>query len=123
MGVRAQTRAPRPALPDSVLARRYLQGDRQAFEVLVQRYSGPLFTFICGFVGEYDAACDILQQDLLQLYLSLPKLRTGEPLPGCIAAQARHPFLGVGERDRGGGIAPLGDPAGPEFAAGGSGRT
>src|SRR5258708_3374499 len=80
MEVRERTRTPRPAMPDSVLAQHYLAGDQQAFEVLVQRYSGPLLTFIRRFVGEYDAACDILQQVLLQFYLSLPKLRTGEPL-------------------------------------------
>src|SRR5215470_15017592 len=100
MGVRAQTRAPRPALPDSVLARRYLQGDRQAFEVLVQRYSGPLFTFICGFVGEYDAACDVLQQVLFQLYLSLPKLHTSEPLKAWLYQVARNRCLDALRRKR-----------------------
>src|SRR6266436_9827609 len=75
MEMRERTRTPRPAMPDSVLAQHYLAGDQQAFEVLVQRYSGPLFTFIRRFLGgEYDAACDILQQVMLQLYLSLPKL-------------------------------------------------
>src|SRR5260221_3314010 len=64
MEVRERTRTPRPAMPDSVLAQHYLAGDQQAFEVLVQRYSGPLFTFIRRFLGEYDAASDILQQVL-----------------------------------------------------------
>ncbi len=45
MEVRERTRTPRPAMPDSVLAQHYLAGDQQAFEVLVLRYSGPLFTF------------------------------------------------------------------------------
>ena len=90
MEVRERTRTPRPAMPDSVLAQHYLAGDQQAFEVLVQRYSGPLFTFIRRFVGEYDAACDILQQVMLQLYLSLPKLRTGEPLKAWLFQVARN---------------------------------
>src|SRR5229473_2246323 len=93
MEVRERTRTPRPAMPDSVLAQHYLAGDQQAFEVLVQRYSGPLFTFIRRFLGEYDAASDILQQVLLQLYLSLPKLRTGEPLKAWLYQVARNRCL------------------------------
>jgi DNA-directed RNA polymerase specialized sigma24 family protein len=93
MEVRERTGTPCPAMPDSVLAQRHLEGDRQAFEALVQRYSGPLFTFIRGFVGEDDAACDILQQVLFQLYLSLPKLPTGVPLKAWLYQVARNRCL------------------------------
>jgi len=87
-------------MTDSVLAQRYLAGDQQAFEVLVKRYSGPLLTSICRFLGEYDAACDILQQVLLQLYLSLPKLRTGEPLKAWLYQVARNRCLDEVRRKR-----------------------
>ena len=90
MEMRERTRTPHPGMTDSMLAQHYLAGDQQAFEVLVQRYSGPLFTFIRRFLGEYDAASDILQQVLLQLYLSLPKLRTGEPLKAWLYQVARN---------------------------------
>ena len=101
MEVRERTRTPRPGMPDSVLAQHYLAGDQQAFEVLVQRYSGPLFTFIRRFLGgDYDAACDILQQVLLQLYLSLPKLRTGEPLKAWLYQVARNRCLDELRRKR-----------------------
>jgi RNA polymerase sigma factor (sigma-70 family) len=100
MEMRERTRTPRPAMPDSVLAQHYLAGDQQAFEVLVQRYSGPLFTFIYRFLGEYDAACDILQQVMLQLYLSLPKLRTGEPLKAWLYQVARNRCLDELRRKR-----------------------
>jgi len=100
MEVRERTRAPRPGMPDSVLAQHYLAGDQQAFEVLVKRYSAPLFTFIRRFVGEYDAACDILQQVMLQLYLSLPKLRTGEPLKAWLYQVARNRCLDELRRKR-----------------------
>jgi len=100
MEIRERTRAPRPGMPDSVLAQHYLAGDQQAFEVLVQRYSAPLFTFIRRFVGEYDAACDILQQVMLQLYLSLPKLRTGEPLKAWLYQVARNRCLDELRRKR-----------------------
>jgi len=100
MEMRERTRTPRPAMPDSVLAQHYLAGDQQAFEVLVQRYSGPLFTFIRRFLGEYDAASDILQQVMLQLYLSLPKLRTGEPLKAWLYQVARNRCLDELRRKR-----------------------
>jgi RNA polymerase sigma-70 factor (ECF subfamily) len=87
-------------MPDSVLAQHYLGGDQQAFEVLVNRYSGSLFTFIRRFLGEYDAACDILQQVMLQLYLSLPKLRTGEPLKAWLYQVARNRCLDELRRKR-----------------------
>ena len=100
MEMRERTRTPRPGMTDSLLCQHYLAGDQQAFEVLVQRYSGPLFTFIYRFVGEYDAACDILQQVMLQLYLSLPKLRTREPLKAWLYQVARNRCLDELRRKR-----------------------
>jgi RNA polymerase sigma factor (sigma-70 family) len=100
MELRARTRTPRPGMTDSVLAQRYLAGDQQAFEALVNRYSGPLFHFIRRFLGEYDAACDILQQVMVQLYLSLPKLRTGEPLKAWLYQVARNRCLDEVRRKR-----------------------
>lgn len=78
---------------DGVLARQTLAGDQQAFEILVQRYSKPLFNFICHFLGDYDATCDILQQVFLQLYISLPTLRTGQPLKAWLFQVARNRCL------------------------------
>src|SRR5215470_5054991 len=100
MEVRERTRTPRPAIPDGVLAQRYLAGDQQAFEALVNRYNGPLFNFIRRFLGDYDATCDILQQVLLQLYLSLPKLHTGEPLKAWLYRVARNRCLDELRRKR-----------------------
>ncbi len=100
MEIRERTRTPRPGMPDSVLAQQYLAGDQQAFEVLVHRYSAPLFNFICRFLGEYDAASDILQQVMLQLYISLPKLRTGEPLKAWLYQVARNRCLDELRRKR-----------------------
>src|SRR5215469_990763 len=100
MEVRERTRTPRPAMPDGVLMQHYLAGDQQAFEALVNRYSGPLFNFIRRFLSDYDAACDVLQQVLLQLYLSLPKLRTGEPLKAWLYQVARNRCLDELRRKR-----------------------
>jgi RNA polymerase sigma factor (sigma-70 family) len=87
-------------LSDSLLAQQSLAGDQHAFATLVQRYSTPLFTFICRFLGEYDQACDILQQVFLQLYLSLPTLRTGDPLKAWLFQVARNRCLDELRRKR-----------------------
>src|SRR5215469_16271204 len=93
MELRERTPTRQPGLSDGVLAQRYLAGDQQAFETLVNRYRGPLFTFIRRFLSDYDAACDILQQVLLQLYLSLPRLHSGEPLRAWLYRVARNRCL------------------------------
>lgn len=85
---------------DGVLAQQTLRGDQDAFEKLVQRYSGALFNFICRFLSDYDAASDILQQVFTQLYISLPNLRTGEPLKAWLFQVARNRCLDELRRKR-----------------------
>ena len=93
MEIRERTRIHNPEITDNVLAQQTLEGNQQAFELLVKRYSGPLFNFIFRFLGDYDAASDILQQVMVQLYISLPKLRTGEPLKAWLFQVARNRCL------------------------------
>jgi RNA polymerase sigma-70 factor (ECF subfamily) len=75
---------------DAVLAKQVLDGDKEAFELLVRRYEAPLFNFICRFLGDYDQACDILQLVFIRLYTSLPKLGTGEPFKPWLFQVARN---------------------------------
>jgi RNA polymerase sigma factor (sigma-70 family) len=82
-----------PEIPDGVLASQTLSGEHRAFEALVLRYTTPLFNFICRFLGDYDQACDISQQVFLQLYISLPTLRTNEPLKAWLFQVARNRCL------------------------------
>jgi RNA polymerase sigma factor (sigma-70 family) len=97
---KAQSKINSPEVSDGILAKQTLTGDQQAFEVLVQRYSAPLFNFICHFLGDYDQARDILQQVFLQLYISLPTLRTGEPLKAWLFQVARNRCLDELRRKR-----------------------
>jgi len=80
-------------MSDGILAQRSIAGDQRAFEILVQRYSTPLFNFICRFLSDYDQACDILQQVFVQLYISLPNLRTSDPLKAWLFQVARNRCL------------------------------
>ncbi len=87
-------------ITDGVLAQQTLAGDEEAFTQLVQRYNNSLFNFICRFLNDYDAASDILQQVFTQLYVSLPKLRTGEPLKAWLFQVARNRCLDELRRKR-----------------------
>ena len=90
---KARNKGSLPAITDDILARQSLAGDQHAFELLVQRYSTPLFNFIYHFLDDYDQTCDILQQVFLQLYTSLPTLRTAEPLKAWLFQVARNRCL------------------------------
>src|SRR5437773_10425189 len=79
-----------PEISDANLAQQTLAGDQRAFEALVQRYSVPLFNLIYRFLGDYDLACDVLQQVFLRFYTSLPKLGTGEPFKSWLFQVARN---------------------------------
>lgn len=77
-------------MTDAILAQQALEGDQEAYEILVRRYSTPLFNFICRFLGDYDQSCDVLQQVFLRFYTSLPHLSTGEPFKPWLFQVARN---------------------------------
>jgi RNA polymerase sigma-70 factor (ECF subfamily) len=77
-------------MTDAVLAKQTLLGDQLSFEALVQRYSTPLFNFVYRFLGDYDQACDALQQVFMRFYTSLPNLATGEPFKPWLFQVARN---------------------------------
>jgi len=77
-------------ISDMVLAQEVLSGNQDAFALLVRRYSTPLFNFICRFLGDYDQACDVLQQVFLRFYTSLPTLGTSEPFKPWLFQVARN---------------------------------
>ena len=66
--------------PDSVLVQHVLAGNHDAFERLIDRYRPLLHRFVYHHLGEYDQTCDIVQHVFLQLYISLPRLLTGDQL-------------------------------------------
>jgi RNA polymerase sigma factor (sigma-70 family) len=101
LSLQERTRHPAIETTDAVLAQQTLAGDEDAFGVLVQRYSAPLFNFICRFLNDHDAAADILQHVLTQCYLSLPNLRTGDPLKPWLFRVARNRCLDELRRKRG----------------------
>ena len=100
MQVRERTKTQAPEISDGTLVQQTLAGDQRAFEALVKRYNVPLFNFICHCLGDYDLACDVSQQVFLQLYISMPTLRTGEPLKAWLFQVARNRCLDELRRKR-----------------------
>jgi RNA polymerase sigma-70 factor (ECF subfamily) len=79
-----------------VLVGQALAGDERAFESLANRYDASLFACIYPYMGDYDQACDVLQDVRLQLSRSLPTLpilRTGKLLKQWLLRVARNRCL------------------------------
>jgi RNA polymerase sigma-70 factor, ECF subfamily len=79
-----------PEIADSVLIQQALTGDQDAFETLVHRYEAVLFDMIYRRLGEYHGALDVLQQVLLQLYLSLATLHSRAHIKPWLFTVARN---------------------------------
>ena len=77
-------------LTDDVLVQQAHLGDQHAFELLFDRYSALLLRQITHLVRDEHLAHDVLQHVFLQLYRSLPTLRTCGTLKGWLCQVARN---------------------------------
>ena len=64
---------------DTVVAQYVVAGDTEAFEILVKRYSTPLFNYIYHFMHDQEDASDVLQEVFVRFYLALPSLDYEKP--------------------------------------------
>jgi RNA polymerase sigma factor (sigma-70 family) len=80
-------------LRDGDLIKQAQAGSQIAFEALVERYISPLHNFIAHYFSDRDQRCDVLQQVLIQLYLSLPDLRTDRTIQAWLFRVARNRCL------------------------------
>lgn len=60
----------RSELDDNDLLRRYIDGDSEAFAVLMERYRKELYNFLVRFTGDHALAEDVFQETFLQLHIS-----------------------------------------------------
>lgn len=60
---------------DQAIIDRVLAGDRNAFGILIQRYSDPLYRHAVGMTGSPDVAEDILQVSFIKAYNHLGEVR------------------------------------------------
>ncbi len=85
-------------LSDGHLVQHTFSGNERAFEVLVGRYYPSLFQYITSCLGDYDLSCDVLQQVLVQLYLSLPSLHQEYSLKSWLWQVTRHKVIDATRR-------------------------
>lgn len=64
-----------PSDADQQIITSVLAGDRDAFAVLIHRYSDPLYRHAVGMTGSPDVAEDILQQSFIKAYNHLGEVR------------------------------------------------
>lgn len=64
-----------PADADQAIIARVLAGERNAFAILIHRYSDPLFRHALGMTGSPDVAEDILQMSFIKAYSHLAEVR------------------------------------------------
>ncbi len=72
--------APTNKQTDSDLLVRYMAGDEDAFQELVNRYKNPLYAFLKRFLNRQELVEDVFQETFLQLYMSKEKFDTSRPL-------------------------------------------
>ena len=56
---------------DKAVVRRILQGDREAFAVIVERYQQPLLNYLGRMLGEREQALEFAQDVFMKAYSSL----------------------------------------------------
>lgn len=66
---------PPDGVPDEVLIEKSKNGDLDAFEQLVRRYEGKVYTIAYRFMGNHADALDLAQETFLRLYQALPGFR------------------------------------------------
>jgi hypothetical protein len=70
---------------DQLIIQRVLAGNRDAFTILITRYSDPLYRHALCMTGSPDVAEDILQLSFIKAYQHLAEGAAGS-MPGCFVS-------------------------------------
>jgi len=91
-------------LTDREYVERCRDGHSEDFRVLVQRYQGPLFSFLAGRLRDRLLAEEAAQESFVRAFLSLKKLRKPESfyswLLGIAGRVAKEQFRSLAQRQR-----------------------
>jgi len=60
---------------DAGFVARLRQGDTEAFAVLVRRHQRKMLNMACRMIGDYDEACDVVQESFISAYRAIGKFR------------------------------------------------
>ena len=77
-------------LSDTEVAQAAQKGDRQAFEVLVERYKNAVYAVILPKVKNFHQAEDLAQETFVQAYKSLPSMKEPEKVGFWLCGIARN---------------------------------
>lgn len=58
---------------DQILIKKYLQGDKQSLELLINQYLKPIYSFVYRYVGNEQEAEDITQEVFVKAWRNLKK--------------------------------------------------
>ena len=89
-----------PRWPDEELVQRFRNGDTEAFETLLDRYSRPIYNFAYRMLSNSADAEDASQQTFIQTFESLPKARTDAPFRPWLFQVARNKCIDMIRRRR-----------------------
>jgi RNA polymerase sigma-70 factor (ECF subfamily) len=89
---------------DEFLVRSAQKGDLRAFEALVEKYQKKMLNLAFRMLGDYEEACDAVQEAFLSAFRAIRKFR-GEAkfsswLYGIVLNQARNRLRQIASRDR-----------------------
>lgn len=86
---------------DEVLMDDYRRtGRRAAFEELVHRYERELFSYLCRYLGDAEAAEDVFQATFLQVHLKKDQYETGRRFRPWLYAVATNQAIDSQRRER-----------------------
>jgi RNA polymerase sigma-70 factor (ECF subfamily) len=94
-----QTPAAQSADEELLLAYRD-RGDRRAFEVLVDRYEGELFSYLRHYLGSVEMAEDAFQATFLQVHLKCKQFEPGRKVRPWLYAVATNQAIDAQRRNR-----------------------
>ena len=90
---RTVTTNPNDGLLDELLAIRCQLGEPAAFDDLIERWHGPLWTYIRRLVGDDDPARETIQDVWIRVIRGIPKLRDGSKLRPWLFGIARRTVM------------------------------
>ena len=67
-----------------------IQGDREAFEMIIRTHSRPLFAIAYGILQSREEAEDVVQDSLVKAWKTRWRVRDPEKFPAWLATIARH---------------------------------
>ena len=78
---------------DEWLVVRCQLGERQAFDELIEQWSGPVWKYVRRLTGSDDAADDVVQNVWLRVLRGMHKLRDGSKLRAWLFGIARRTLI------------------------------